>query len=203
MAKIGAEHLYDGAQAKITRMGLSGLVDEIRGALRGLRLEVKEERHANGGAEIRARLDDAIAAVGGWTKTVSGDIDWRKCRRVNGTELCVGVEVQISARSDLLVIDVIHLRNALEAGEIDVGVIVVPTDTLSAYLPERAPNATAARRHVRDARAEQLPIVLMPFEHDGPGKALPKRRTNLGRLPPAPTHDYAGAEPEENRRSDP
>jgi hypothetical protein len=177
------EVAYDGAAAKISRLGLTELVQEVRDVLTSFRLEVEESKDANGGAAVREMVDAAFSLKGGWTKTVSGGVDWRKCREVDGVRLCVGVEVQISARSDLLVIDVIHLRDALEAGTIDVAVIVVPSNELAVFLPDRAPSLSAAERHVRAARAETLPIVVIPFSHDGAGAALPKKRTNQGKLP--------------------
>jgi hypothetical protein len=183
MPILQKEVFYNGAERKIERLGLEDLVQQVRDALSGFRLELLEVRNANGGAVVREMVDQAIASVGGWTNRVSGDVDWRKCRETDGVKLCVGVEVQISARSDLLVIDVIHLRNALEKGDIDVAVIVVPSDRLATFLPSRAPSLSDARRHVVDARADSLPILLMPFEHDGPGEALPKKRTRQGRLP--------------------
>jgi hypothetical protein len=61
------------------------------------------------------------------------------------------VEIQVSARSDLLIRDVIHLRDSLERGRIDVGTIVV-------------------------ARAENLPLLLIAIEHDGAGPPLPKQK---------------------------
>lgn len=32
-----------------------------------------------------------------------------------------------------------------------------------------------AKRHMREARAEDLPLVLIALEHDGPGPALKKQ----------------------------
>ena len=183
MPKLAPEVGYNGAYTKIDRLGLHALVQEVRDVLTSFRLEVLEEKEANGGASVRELVDAAFVAKGGWTNTATGDVDWRKCKVVNGTQLCVGIEVQISARSDLLVIDVIHLRDALEKGDIDVAVIVVPTDRLAFFLPSRAPSLADARRHVELARAEELPILIIPFEHDGAGTALPKRRTRQGRLP--------------------
>jgi len=37
------------------------------------------------------------------------------------------VEIQVSARSDMLIRDFVRLRNSLQQGEIDVGFIVVPS----------------------------------------------------------------------------
>jgi hypothetical protein len=95
---------------------------------------------------------------------------------VNGTTLRVEVEVQVSARSDLLIRDVIHLRDSLEEGRIDVGLIVVPSDRLGPYLTDRTPRMRDAVRTVREARAENLPLLLMAIEHDGPGPPLPKQK---------------------------
>lgn len=183
MPTISEEAPYNGVLAKIERLGLSALIQEVRDVLGGFRLEVLEERNQNGGAVVREMIDAAFDARGGWTKTVSGDVDWRKCRHVDGVRLCVGIEVQVSARSDMLVMDVVHLRHALENGEIDVAVLMVPSDRLGMFLTDRAPDLSAAKRHVRSARAEDLPILILGIEHDGPGAALPKRRTRQGRLP--------------------
>jgi hypothetical protein len=57
----------------------------------------------------------------------------------------MGVEIQMSARSDLIIIDVVHLRDQINAGMIDVGVLVTPFDALSVFLTDRAP----ADRHFR------------------------------------------------------
>lgn len=105
----------------------------------------------------------------------AGDIDWTRCHTINGTKVCVGVEIQMSARSDLLVVDVMHLRGALERGEIDVGVLVVPSDRLGVFLTDRGPRMADAKKHVRAARADDLPILLIAIEHDGAGPALAKQ----------------------------
>ena len=60
---------------------------------------------------------------------------------VNGTTVCVGVEVQVSARSDLLVVDMIHLTAAFREGRLDAGVVIVPSDKLSRYLTDRFSDA--------------------------------------------------------------
>jgi hypothetical protein len=35
--------------------------------------------------------------------------------------------------------------------------------------------ASDAKRHIREARAEDLPLVLLALEHDGPAPALKKQ----------------------------
>lgn len=175
MARIVEEHPYDGAQERIDRLGLAPLLDELRAILTGFPLAVLAERDANGGAAVRRLIDPEFARAAGWTKKQTGDVDWTKCLTVNGTQVCLGVEIQFSARSDLLVIDVIHLRKAVTEGKIDVAVLVVPSDRLGVFLTDRGPKMADARRHVREARADDLPLVLIAIEHDGPGPPLAKQ----------------------------
>lgn len=140
-------------------------------------LLVMEQKDTNGGAAVRELIDARFQANDGWAKEQTGGVDWTKCKTVNGTRVCLGVEIQVSARSDLLLIDIAHLRRALSHGVIDVGVIVVPSDRLAYFLTDRAPSASDAVRIVQEARAEyDIPLILMSIEHDGPGPALPKRR---------------------------
>jgi hypothetical protein len=81
----------------------------------------------------------------------------------------------MSGRSDLIVIDVIHLRKDLTEGLIDVGPLVVPSDRLGVFLTDRGPRMADAKRHVEAARAEDLPLILIAIEHDGAGAPLPKQ----------------------------
>jgi hypothetical protein len=175
MPKIVENIWYDGAKERVQRLGLGSLVDEIIAIIEGFTLRVKEETDANGGAAVRKLIDAQFEKIGGWTKRTAGDIDWVKCKIVNGTRVCVGVEVQFSARSDLIVVDMIHLNAAFRKGRIDVGVLLVPSDTLGKYLTDRGPKMADAKRHVEVARLDDSPLILFAVEHDGPGPALPKQ----------------------------
>lgn len=155
MAKIVEEYAYDGAKERIPRLGLTPILEELRAILTGFSLRVEEKRDANGGAAVRRLIDARFSRV--WKNAAAGDIDWTWCHTINGTKVCVGVEIQMSARSDLLVVDVMHLRGALERGEIDVGVLVVPSDRLGVFLTDRGPRMADAKKHVRAARADDLP----------------------------------------------
>lgn len=176
------EIAYDGFFEKTKRLGLDGILNEVRAILSGFALLVLEKKDSNGGAAVREMIDERFAAARGWEKKQVGDVDWTKCHRVNGTEVCLGVEVQMSARGDMLVMDVHHLRRGMEAGRIDVGVLAVPSDSLGAFLTDRAPCLSDAKRHVEMARATDLPLLVIGLTHDGPGPALPKRykRTKAG-----------------------
>jgi len=175
MPKIVDEVWYDGAKERIKRLGLSPLIDELKVIITEFDLRVKESVDANGGAAVRRLIDARFEKSGGWTKKVGGDIDWFKCKFVNGTQVCIGVEVQVSARSDLLVVDMIHLTAAFREGRIDAGVVIVPSDKLSRYLTDRGPCFSDAKKHANVARLEDSPLVLIAIEHDGAGPPLEKQ----------------------------
>jgi len=126
-------------------------------------------------------LDARFAGVPGWTIVKSGGIDWTKGIQHNGAEVCMGVEFQISARSDLLTNDLAHLMQAIELGNIDVGVIVVPSNETAYYLTDRCPRFSYALDHVNRIKGQFSPLLIISIGHDGVGEALPKKRTNLGR----------------------
>jgi len=175
MPKIVENVYYDGARERVNRLGLSPLIDEIKDIIEGFTLLVNEQKDTNGGAAVRKLLDARFDERGGWTKKVTGDIDWSKCHTVNGTQVCVGVEVQVSARSDLLVVDMIHLTAAFRDGRLDVGVLIVPSDKLSRFLTDRGPCISDAKKHAKVARLEDSPLILFAIEHDGPGERLKKQ----------------------------
>ena len=176
MPQITDRKDYNGFARLVERHALGELLDEALGTL-GFCLLVKEERYANGTRGLREQIDQGFAELGGWTKVAAGGIDWTKS---NSRGAKIGIEVQVSSRSDLLAVDVMHLQDSLESGVIDVGVIIVPDDTLSRFLTDRTPNLRTAIKHV-EQRASDRPVSIVAFRHDGAGDALPKMRTNLGR----------------------
>jgi hypothetical protein len=181
MAKVKSIQAYDGAEKKIRRLGLQPLVDDVTSLVEQTEIRVLEEIQANGAAAIRQLLDLSVAASGTWQSKKSGDVDWSKCKVVNGTRVCVGVEVQVSARSELLYKDILHLKNRVTGGDIDLGIIIVPSDRLHSFLPDRTPSKSYAEKVIREQDADRLPILLIEMEHDGPGRALPKKITNTSR----------------------
>jgi hypothetical protein len=166
---------YNGFVTKATRLGLIQLADEAKATLSAFILLIEEQKHANGTKGIRQSIDDAFAAIGGWVKVTVGDIDWMKRSPQGAT---VGVEVQVSGRSDMLAVDIMHLKEKIEQGGLDIGIIIVPDDTLSRFLTDRTPNLATAIKHVNH-RAKDLPIRIIAFRHDGPGIALKKMRAGM------------------------
>jgi len=144
-------------------------------------LLLTEERGANGAAAVREMLDTRFKDIyPNWKQIKSGGIDWTKCIVRNGAEVCMGVELQISSRSDLLTNDLTHLTRAIELGNIDVGIIVVPADRMAYFLTDRCPRFSYAIDHIDRAKAQFSPLLLLSIGHDGPGPALPKGITNRG-----------------------
>lgn len=179
--KISKIKFYDGAKDKVCRLGLANLFLELQQIILETEIRLLEEKQANGAAVIREALDETFPqkGEGEWHKQRTGGIDWIKRTRFNETILSrMGVEVQVSARSDLLVRDIIHLRNSLQSGEIDVGVIVVPDEYLQFFLPDRTPSYKDAIRYIEEEFKEAMtfPIIIIAIEHDGPGEALPKKK---------------------------
>ena len=174
MPIISHRRAFNGFDKRVQRHNLKGLRVDVERTLLSFTLLVAEERYANGTRGIRQQIDENFEKLGGWTKTTVGGIDWTKTNKQNGR---LGVEVQVSGRSDLLAVDVLHLKAELLAGSLDAGIIVVPDDTLSKYLTDRTPNLRTALRHIDG----EMPVQVIAFCHDGPGPALPKMRTNRGR----------------------
>jgi len=175
MPKLIVSHPYDGASRRIRRLGLQPLIDEVFRLVSDFELRVFEAKDSNGGAAIRKMIDAQFERAGGWIKTTVGDVDWVKCKDINGTRVCVGVEIQFSARSDLIIRDLVHLRDGINLGGIDLGILVVPTDLLSYYSTDRGPNISTAIRTVREMKVDELPLLLIAIEHDGPGPPLAKQ----------------------------
>ena len=181
MAKINSVQPYDGAEKKIERLGLQPLVDEVMSLIRNTAILLSEQVEANGAAAIRELLDATFIKTKTWQSKKAGDVDWSKCKVVNGTRVCVGVEIQVSARSELLYKDILHLKNRVVGGDIDLGIIIVPSNRLHSFLPDRTPSKSYAEKVIKEQDADRLPILLIEMEHDGPGPALPKKITNTSR----------------------
>ena len=177
MAKIQVTS-YDGAETKIERLGLKPLLDELEHLISSFEIRVSEERQANSAGVIRERLDERFRNAGGWQQRKTGDVDWKKCKTVNGTRVCIGVEIQVSGRD--VYRDILHLKNRIVSGDIDIGAIVVSSDRLQQFLTDRTPNASYTKTVIDEQDANRLPILLIEMEHDGPGPRLEKKITNRG-----------------------
>lgn len=167
------------------RLGLAHIFLELLDILTTTEVRVLDKKQANGAGAVRERIDAAFGKRVDWVQAKSGDIDWVKRFRYNNTIISrMGVEVQVSGRSDLLARDIVHIRNSLQDSHIDVGAIVVPSDDFEYRLTDRVANFTYAQRYIEEElrEAQAYPIVLIAVEHDGfSDEALPKKKTNLGK----------------------
>jgi hypothetical protein len=71
-----------------------------------------------------------------------------------------------------VVIDIYHLRKSIQAGEIDLGIIVVPSDRFAPFLRSRQPSLRETLRAIEETDAHKIPLLVMAVEHDGAGPAL-------------------------------
>jgi|GEM_PF-492610 len=191
--KITSIQFYGAARQKVCRLGLSDIFLELQELLLATRVEILPEKQANSAGVVREMIDSSFLRANSavvseddrWKKNVSGDIDWVKRLRYNCTLVAkIGVEIQVSGRSDLLARDIVHIRNSLQDSSIDVGVIVVPSDGFEFFLTDRAANLSYAKRYVEEElrEAKDYPIILIAVEHDGESAtALPKKLTNRGK----------------------
>jgi hypothetical protein len=167
MPTIAQRQAYDGAEERISRLGLTPLNEEIVHILTDFSLLVAERRDANSAAAVRTLIDERFEQSGGWTQRQTGDVDWVKCLSINGARVCLGVEVQISARSDLLIVDIVHLRDQINAGRIDVGFLVTASDELSTLLNDGEKSFSAALNAVWRLRANyDVPLIILGLLDD-------------------------------------
>jgi hypothetical protein len=176
---------YNGARDKICRLGLSSLFLEVQQIILETKISVLKEKWKNSAAVIRENLDEAFTKIGGWKKSAVGDVDWEKTLRYNESVISrIGVEVQVSARSDLVIRDLVHLKNNLHDGKIDAGVIIVPSDVFAYYLTNRCPNLRETKKVIEKDFPEAMtyPIIIMAIENDEfSDVALPKKKTKTGK----------------------
>ena len=115
MPKIVEERYFDGAEQIVQRLGFDELLSEIRTILTDFQLLILEAKDANGAGTLRKLIDARFKAADGWVQKKTGGVDWMKQQAINSKPryICIGVELQVSGRSDLISVDLIHLRTQL------------------------------------------------------------------------------------------
>lgn len=183
--KIAKMKFYGGAREKLCRLGLSHLFLELQEILIGTEIRILKKKQANSAGVVRELIDRNFKEAGEWLQKKSGGIDWTKRMRYNNSIVArMGVEIQVSGRSDLLARDIVHIRNEIQDGNIDIGAIIVPSDEFEFYLTDRVANYSYAVRYAEQElrEAQTFPIIIIAIEHDiFTDKALPKKTTNRGK----------------------
>ena len=178
------EHMFfGGAQQKLDRLGLKGIWNELENVLTGFRIRLNKLDSRDAGIALKRLLDNRFRSLSSWNENQGEGVDWIRCHSVNGTRVCLGVEIQfsVSAQSDLLLVDLQYLYDEIIAGRIDVGVMVVPSNKLAYFLRDDVVTYTDAVKDITRANASHFPLAVLALEHDGPGPALTKRRTRQGK----------------------
>lgn len=169
---------------------MSHLFLELQDILINTPVLILQANKANSAGVIRERIDASFQQYPEWEQQKSGGTDWTKRRKFNQSIVVrMGVEIQVSGRSDMLARDIVHLRNDLQKSVIDVGVIVVPSDFMAPYLTDRVADFSYARQYAEKElkEAQDYPIILIGIEHDGYDTVpLPKKKTNIGKAKSAP-----------------
>lgn len=186
MPKITDLKTLNGTNNKIDRLGLHRLWEELTGILTRFRLELEESARANNAQILQGMFDQRFTSAPGWERRQSGHLYWRKSLAIDDTRVCLGAKIRIASRGglsggDSMVVEVINLTKQIASGAIDVAALAVPSDNLSTYLDGRVARFADAVRAVERSRATDLPLIILALEHDGPGPALPKKRTRQGR----------------------
>lgn len=180
--KISQTKFYAGSRDKLCRLGLAQPFIELQQMIFDTKIQLLRKRQAASTDQI-SELGERLTP-GSWRRNDSSRNSWIGQFRYNEEFLArLGVEIQVSSRSDLLIRDIVHLRNSLQEGIIDIGVIVVPTDEMQIFLPDRTPSYRDAIRYIEKEfkEATTFPIIIIGIEHDGlSDKALPKKKTNIG-----------------------
>lgn len=172
---------YGNARKVIERLGLNPLVEQLLTTLKRCKILVLKKKEGNGAGDIADKLVGMLRRLNRWRegKKTEGEPDFIACMDYKGATGCVGVEIQISARSVQVYQDVVHLRTAIRERKIDVCVIVVNSDDFAYYLPSRVANLREALKYIAETiDPRDLPLLVIPIKHDGfHTEAVPKRRT--------------------------
>jgi hypothetical protein len=160
---------FAGAEAKLHRLKLGPLLAGVEQRLQSSVVLLAESDRASNAIELQHQLGGLFAIE----KARGGK--WSSCRRIGDAELRLEFRMRISSRRQILYKDVLHLRYSLECGDVDLGVIIVPSDKLQRCLSSRTPSSSYAATVIREMSADCFPIVLIEIEHDGLGPVLAKR----------------------------
>ncbi len=181
----GIVKTFNGTVRKVNRLGLGGVLEELRRFVGWFSPLNGEMVCVDTGKTIGGSLQGLLSRAG-WTRHRAGRGYWKKSLTIDGVEVSLGARIQLYGRKslnarDAMTVEVVGLANKIASGAIDVGALVVAEDRLAARLGLRVPSLSDAVDAVERCGMTDLPLVILALEHDGPGCALPKKRTRQGR----------------------
>lgn len=169
---------FGGAPEKIDRLGLKCIWNELESILTDFEPHIGNRNNISGRLSLRKLIDERFRSLVAWQLKRGGY--WAGCHKIDGIRAYLGVRMQLSVtpESDRLFVDLQYLCDGITRGQIDVGVLVVPSDN---PIEARVARYSDAVKAVERARASDLPLAVLALEHDGPGPALIKRQTRQGK----------------------
>ncbi len=181
----GIVKTFNGTVRKVNRLGLGGVLEELRRFVGQFSPLNGEMIYVDPGKMIGESLQGFLSRAG-WTRHRAGRGYWKKSLTIDGVEVSLGTRVQLNRRKglnarDAMTVEVVGLANRITSGAIDVGALVVAEDRLAMRLGRRVPSFSEAVEAVERCGTTDLPLIILALEHDGPGPALPKKRTRQGK----------------------
>lgn len=174
MPKLTERAFFGGTEERLNRLGLINVWKELESILTNFQLCLDKRENTDSKIVLRKFIDGRFRSTRGWKGKRSGGVNWTRCHEIGEIRVCLGAQIQlsVSAESDLLLVDLQYLRDAIAGGRIDVGVIVVPSDKLAYSLTDGVVRYSDAVRAVERAHASYLPLAVLALEHDGFGPSL-------------------------------
>ncbi len=170
--RITVELAYDGLERRIQRLHLSPVVEEVRQLLRNMHVVLSERPSSNSGATLRKLISWEFKEAVGWLKKTGRGADWWKFVKVGDARVCLASTIRVSGRSELIVADLRRLCRLVRGGEIDAGMVIVPSDRLASFLKGGRPSLGGTLTAIEYSDSQGIPLLVMAVEHDGAGPPL-------------------------------
>jgi hypothetical protein len=183
MPKLTERAFFGGTDERLNRLGLTNVWQELENILTNFQLCLDKGENTDHGIVLRKLIHARFRSTSGWKGKRSGGVNWTRCHRIGEIRVCLGAQIQlsVSAKSDLLLVDLQYLCDEIAGGRIDVGAIVVPSDKLAYSLADGVVRYSDAVRAVERAQASYLPLAVLALEHDGLGPSLIKGQPGHGK----------------------
>jgi hypothetical protein len=169
MPELIERAFFGGAKEKVNRLGLEYIWNELESVLTDFEVQRENRNNATDRLSLRKLLDERFRSLVAWEFKRRGY--WIGCHKIDGIRAYLGVRMQffVTPESDRLLVDLHYLCNGIIEGQVDVGVLVVPSN--NSFPNRRVARYSDAVKAVERARACDLPLAVLALEHDGPKRS--------------------------------
>lgn len=169
MPELIERAFFGGAKQKVNRLGLEYIWNELESVLTDFEVQRENRNNATDRLSLRKLLDERFRSLVAWEFKRRGY--WIGCHKIDGIRAYLGVRMQffVTPESDRLLVDLHYLCNGIIEGQVDVGVLVVPSN--NSFPNRRVARYSDAVKAVERARACDLPLAVLALEHDGPKRS--------------------------------